>query len=116
MGLTSVLWNWDSSDYKLALDINKIPQGKIESSALEMAKGSDGVISLEHDFFKNAAERAVYIGDAVLGSGKMIVSMDECVGVSTRFGTNSGLYAQSSGDSYWGWKYALVQSLIMLLI
>jgi peptidoglycan/xylan/chitin deacetylase (PgdA/CDA1 family) len=86
MNLTPVIWNWDSRDFMLNNAPGSIPPGQLEQSAVDFINSpirNAGVIGLQHDRTQAAAERGPTLGDELLKSNIQIVSLNQCLGVTS---------------------------------
>ncbi|KAJ3329676.1 chitin deacetylase [Blyttiomyces sp. JEL0837] len=85
MGLTVVIWNQDTEDWKLEQwpSVNEgISPDKVISSFEDWVKSPQngtGVISLEHDLWKYSAQQAPQGLDIVLGAGYKVKPVWECI-------------------------------------
>ncbi|KAJ3007835.1 UNVERIFIED_CONTAM: chitin deacetylase [Siphonaria sp. JEL0065] len=102
LGLHSVTWSQDSSDWSY---IGKAGMENVPTTFQSwMSQGLDAKISLEHDYDSATAKVVPQSMDILIGAGKRIVPLSECIGdnvynntILTSFFQRGGLFEQYAG-------------------
>lgn len=82
----TILRNYDTGDFSITMNSSSFVQDSADmvtraaQNASLHASRSNGIISLEHDFWDQTAELSYKIGDAVLANGMFLKSVSECIG------------------------------------
>jgi hypothetical protein len=86
MGFRHVVWNRDTEDWKSSLDQKNIDQivGDV-SNWLNLPKGKQGIISLHHDIYKDAAAALVPSLKLISQSSYAVKTQAECIGDSNPY-------------------------------
>ncbi|KAI8894572.1 hypothetical protein BC833DRAFT_623824 [Globomyces pollinis-pini] len=84
MGLTAVIWNYDTVDYVLNSNPYAYPEGQIEMNVQQTAQDwrlkNNGIISLQHDIGSVSASKGPGVVQRILSSGMNIKRVSDCIG------------------------------------
>ncbi|KAI8906462.1 hypothetical protein EDD86DRAFT_193260 [Gorgonomyces haynaldii] len=84
MGMTAIIWNFDSSDFNLAYNNSALPPNEIETrvqAALAITNRTSGIISLQHDINTNTSVHAIPVANEIFQANKIVMTASECNGV-----------------------------------
>jgi hypothetical protein len=83
MGLTNVVWNFDTNDFILAYNPNALPPNDIpvrtRERAIRQSRETDGVLSLQHDLTANTIKYAQPVLEIVMGQSLKPMPVSECL-------------------------------------
>ncbi|KAI8906463.1 family 4 carbohydrate esterase [Gorgonomyces haynaldii] len=88
MGLTALVWNFDSKDFQLTFNTNALPPNDIENrvdTLLQQANRTTGIVSLQHDISTNTTVHAIPVLDRILNAKLTPMSVTECNNIAAPY-------------------------------